>query len=106
MSCMLDVENFKVNITTHVPSDGLTNQAVQVYPNPSTGVFDARFDLGGSERLNLEVHNMISEKVFAHQAEASGTYIQRIDLSHMPRGVYILHVKAGNINETRKLIKH
>ena len=73
------------------------NNQVKIYPNPSTGLLN----ISGLEgRYQVEVFNAIQEKV--HFEKKAGNSI--IDLSSLPKGMYLLRITNSEINLTRKIV--
>ncbi len=65
---------------------------VEVYPNPSSGVFAFSF-LGSHEKANLIIYNMLGEKVYSTQFNSNAI---QIDLIGRPAGVYMYRVVNEN----------
>jgi len=67
---------------------------VQVYPNPSNGVFYVEVQDTDLMQVELKVVNLIGKTVKQETIEANQRL--RIDLHNQPKGVYFVHLKAGN----------
>jgi hypothetical protein len=84
-----------------------TEFEIQVYPNPSSGIFNFLYQQNEGEKLNLVIHNMAGQLVKQQQAIATG-FVQKviIDLQNpgFAGGVYLLSVD-GNKREVFKLVK-
>jgi hypothetical protein len=65
--------------------------SIQVYPNPSSGVFMI------SAKTNIEVYNLVGELVLTENKATS------IDLTAAPKGMYFVKLNGGRIE---KLIKN
>lgn len=80
------------------PDDSST---IQVYPNPSSGVFSVK---GLALNSELTVYNILGEKVFLHRP--SDTFLT-IDLSGYSKGVYSIIIDDKTKNYTcRKIVVH
>jgi hypothetical protein len=64
---------------------------LQVYPNPSTGIFSI------SAIANIEVYNIVGELILFENSATS------IDLTAAPKGMYFVKLNGGRIE---KLIKN
>ncbi len=73
--------------------------SVNVYPNPSNGVFE--FGITNYEsgmKYNAEVYNMLGEKVYSSNYPLTTNH-NSLDISSQPNGIYFyrLIAKSGNI---------
>jgi len=84
-----------------------TTASINVYPNPSNGVFTIEirnYQLGITNRL--EVYNILGEKVYSQHSTVN--YPLSIDLSLQPNGVYLCRVIGENnelIEESKLIIE-
>ena len=84
-------------VSTSVKELKPTAGAISVYPNPGNGVFTA--SISGSntqeEITNVEVYNILGEKVYANQTVIHTSQFL-INLSSQPGGVYLYRIIAQN----------
>lgn len=78
---------------------------LSVYPNPSSnGVFSVSFNTEGSGSISVRVYSLIGREVFHDQINAAdGVYRESINVSSLPKGIYILEVSSGDQKQTRRL---
>src|SRR6185437_6573105 len=78
--------------------------SVNVYPNPSNGVFQIQ---ANSQQLManscIEVYNMLGEKVYSNYQITEFSNFQ-INLSNQPAGIYMLQCNVGNQVFIKKLV--
>lgn len=80
--------------------DNLTtkNGSVNVYPNPSTGVFTLAFShpelVSGSQ--TIKVYNILGEQVYSQAIVSSSSFI--VNLSSLPAGIYLYRVMGNSSN--------
>jgi hypothetical protein len=74
---------------------------VIVYPNPGNGVFTIDFKQHQVNDFTLKVLDTYGKKL--SERKYSGGK-QKIDLGHLPRGVYILYVNSKPLNESFKIV--
>lgn len=67
---------------------------VQVYPNPSNGVFYVEVQETDLMQIEFKVVNLIGKTIKKETLEANQRL--RIDLQNQPKGVYFVHLQAGN----------
>jgi len=71
-----------------------------LYPNPSTGVFNASFSLEAAADVTTTVVSMTGSKVYESTDKSVKEYNKSINLSSMAAGVYVVNVKTatGSVN--------
>jgi hypothetical protein len=65
--------------------------SVNVYPNPSSGIFSIEFKNNTTIKGDIEVYNVVGEKVYQ---SALGTS-NKVDLSIQPKGFYLLYLRTN-----------
>ncbi|MCF4100275.1 T9SS type A sorting domain-containing protein [Gillisia sp. M10.2A] len=78
---------------TEKPITGLS-----IYPNPVTGS-KVYISSDKNQMKEVEVYNVLGKKVLA--SRISG---KELDVSELTPGIYILKIKEGNTQATRKLV--
>jgi hypothetical protein len=71
------------------------NSALSVYPNPSTGKFEFTLDAGKRVNGEIRIVDASGKQVFNQLIDVVGKYNTSIDLSNMPKGLYVLQVKTA-----------
>jgi len=77
---------------------------VNVYPNPSDGVFNLLISGADMDKLRLTVFDLAGRVALDLSEPAKGEYRKVIDLSSLSKGVYFLRLESGDETITRKLI--
>jgi plastocyanin len=76
---------------------------LSVFPNPSSGMFHLAINgLQDTKKYNLEVLNLLGEKVYASGITAANS---NIDLSNSSNGVYFIIFTDGQNMITKRVIK-
>jgi hypothetical protein len=78
--------------------------AINLYPNPSTGLFNLYLELYKRSDLGIQVTDLSGKVVYAEQVRKALTYQGEIDLSNLAKGVYIMSLQAGENKIFRKLV--
>ena len=83
------------SITTSIKELSTTPALINVFPNPSNGIFTIKF-LGTQNFVsgNIEVYNVMGQKVFSQFNIQNSTF--NIDHSGQPDGVYLYRVISKN----------
>jgi len=84
-------------VTAGIDNLQANQEAVNVYPNPSNGVFTIQTKSEELRGKSIEVYNVLGEKVYSnYQITKSSNY--QIDLSFQPNGVYLYRILDPNGN--------
>jgi hypothetical protein len=79
--------------------------AVNVYPNPTNGVFDVQLQTIRKQPVNLAVINALGNVVyFTEQFMVNKNSSVNINLSHLNNGIYYLQIYGDGININQKVI--
>jgi len=74
--------------------------AINVYPNPSNGVFDVSFN----KATSIKVVDVLGATIFEEKIDANSVGIKSIDLSGFADGIYFVYVFDEEKSSKRKLI--
>ena len=75
---------------------------LDVYPNPSRGIFNVTFTSEEAQTMTVKVVNTIGKEIFTEElTEFVGQYTQMIDMNTQSKGVYFLEIttSTGGINQ-------
>lgn len=90
---------------TSTDEPGATAYQIQIAPNPNSGNFNIQIARLHSNPLQISLFDMVGNRVFQKVIEqASAEMTERISLSNLPTGVYLLEVKGKNQTSTQKLV--
>ncbi len=86
-------------------NDLVKTMNISVQPNPSNGIFDLKITNPGTLSAEVVVTDLQGHPVYQQVYQASGNTINdRLNLSFLPKGSYILKVKTETGNRIEKLI--
>jgi membrane-associated protease RseP (regulator of RpoE activity) len=84
---------------------GLQVKQLNIFPNPSTGIFDIQFTLSERGETMVYIYNPSGQAVyFNNLGEFAGTFSDRIDIENGVRGIYFLQLRQGQNIITRKIV--
>ena len=84
-------------------SDSFEMNQIEVYPNPSTGVFN--LNLNNVEAKNIEIYD-VTGKLIKKMENKSITQLTQIDLSNASNGIYFVKISTENDTVTKRIIKN
>ncbi len=99
---ILWVDDMSVTLPTGVNELMSAENEIEIFPNPSTGVFTIHSQALNSEEQYIEVYNMLGAKI--HTSAKSKLSAYTVDLSHHSKGIYFVRVYRGEKFTTRKII--
>lgn len=82
-----------------------TIQNFSLYPNPNNGDFNIQFNSTSAEAINLSVYDMRGRQIYWNTYANNGFFNQNIQLNNLQSGVYLVKVKDGKNEITKKFIK-
>lgn len=99
---ILWLDDASVTLPTGVSELESTENTIEIFPNPSNGIFTIRSQTASNEEQYVEVYNTLGAKI--HASEKSKLSAYTVDLSDQSRGVYFVKVYRGEKCITRKII--
>jgi Leucine-rich repeat (LRR) protein len=111
------------NATTCVPFNGLDTEGgialksnsgktsqlniLKIYPNPVDKQFQVEFNVEAEGITTIMVNDVLGRFVSSQKVSVTkGTNLVSFDMSEAPRGMYILTVNDGKVQESRQIIKN
>ncbi len=76
-----------------------------LYPNPTTGQIRLELLLTETRDVNIQVLNIVGQKILEQMERDVRQLSQALDLSDLPNGVYFLRIQAEGEQVVRRLIK-
>lgn len=86
-----------------VKNSDLRPLAVNLYPNPSNGVFTIKMP-PAKEGFEISVYDMLGKQVYSNSGKTASFQNISYDLSHLGKGIYNIKIVKGNEISTEKII--
>ena len=106
LGCQTDTAYYQFNVLPTLIDNQLISN-LNLYPNPSNGVFTLEFDVNLLTDFNIRILNSIGEIIFEDQmTDNKGKYLKSYDISQYPKSIYFVEINTpvGVIN--KKLVVH
>ena len=114
-------DSFKVDITNSLngwlPNQEVSIEAntlstnsydlsnVSIYPNPSNGVINVRFETTSNDNIKIELFDLQGRRVYrSNHTSNQALFDESIATGKLSNGIYILNVSQGNKSTTRRII--
>ena len=91
-----------INKLTETNESVFDLEQLQLYPNPSNGVFNIAFQEIVKTELNINVVNLLGQSLYETNIVDKKDF--ELDLSNFPSGTYLLKISHEQKNVTKKLI--
>ena len=99
---ILWLDDVSVTLPTGV-NELLYNEAsIEIFPNPSTGIFSVHSTIAGNEEQFIEIYNLLGSQVYSTSKSKQTNY--SIDLSHYSKGIYYVKLHKGEKISIRKIV--
>lgn len=89
------------NINTALIYNNGFDDALSLFPNPSTGAFSLKLDYWDNDIYIVNILDNTGKLVYHHEKETNGQLEKKIDISSLGKGVYLVQV----INSKRSIIE-
>ena len=86
-------------------SNGMENCEFYVFPNPAGNIVTIKISSSAKGKLILTIKNELGQTVYSeNKKDFSSEYVNTIDLSRQPKGIYFVEMILGSDRRTRKII--
>ena len=81
---------------------------LSIFPNPTSSHLSVYMDLVNKENMSISIRNMLGQTVLRREMGVmlAGEHTVDFDLNHVPPGVYLISMQAGDQITTRKFMKN
>lgn len=85
--------------------NNLSIEALQLYPNPTSGIFELRFDLPQAGITTVRLFDSNAQLVYNRQlGQFTGNFQEQLDISNRARGIYFLEIRQNDLSISKKVI--
>ncbi len=95
--------NFNVGFGLGIDQQKLS-VSVDVYPNPSNGIFQVDATALEQNPCMLEVYDMVGKLILSKSISGSDDHLVQVNMGSKPAGVYIINLSTANKTFTKKVI--
>jgi hypothetical protein len=104
-----DGSSFILNVTAEVGTTtgvavALASNAVDLFPNPTTGISNLEFN-GSFDNVSVTVYTADGSKVFVQVLSSVSGSTKSLDIEELPSGVYFVEVNTTQGKLVKRLIK-
>ncbi|HNX90122.1 MAG TPA: T9SS type A sorting domain-containing protein, partial [Paludibacteraceae bacterium] len=88
-------------VTTSIGN--LENASVNIYPNPSNGIFTISFGEIKSSAISLQIINTMGAVVYEEKISSNSPTTKMLNLKELPEGIYSVIIQAYNQRLMKKM---
>lgn len=97
-----------INLDINVGEEEISreNLGFDIYPNPVSSQATIEYTLAGSSSVEVNVTDITGRliQVLEKGEKASGVHMLDFNVSHLPKGIYLVTIHAGHAIHTRKVV--
>ena len=93
-----------VDCVTGIENNTALENELNIYPNPSNGLFSLRISTTQLTNYNLVMRDLSGRIVYSNDLVVNGKYTENLDLTALANGIYFLQVNTPESSEIKKLI--
>jgi hypothetical protein len=83
--------------------DEINGYELNIYPNPSGGVFNISIDV--QDIVDVKLFGVTGKLMYSKdEVNLGGTANLKVDAAYLPDGVYYLSIKGEKVNFTKKVV--
>jgi hypothetical protein len=99
-------KSVSVNLLCRDTQNDIVDQAMTVFPNPTSGKVTVNFSASAEDRYLVRVVDLLGKVVYSSDVNAViGLNVKDIDLSNVAKGMYLLNIQtAGGESQTLRLV--
>lgn len=100
------IDNLKIQTGVVGLADYLTYQGdIQVYPNPSQGIFNFVLNNSKFGEVNIKLHNVLGSEVKNFEfIKTDQTFRTELNVGNLNKGIYFLHIKTKDGEAVKKIM--
>lgn len=100
-----DADKLKAQGLNITASNTLRVEKLNLYPNPSKGMFKLQFDLPEKGQTEVKVYNAAGRTIYEYElGNFSGDFSDEVDISQNGTGTYYLQIRQGDKYATKKIV--
>ncbi|MFD0993739.1 reprolysin-like metallopeptidase [Tenacibaculum geojense] len=100
-----EVEDYTIIVDRGASVEDFSFGNFNLYPNPSSGLMKLRFEKASNDNVNISIFDIRGREVKTEIYNDNSTiFSQELDYSSLSSGLYILQIKNGGKQTSRKII--
>lgn len=99
---VLWIDDVSVTMPTGLNQVLETESAIEIFPNPTNGIFSIRQQTMNNKQQTIEIYNLLGENIYSILNNKNAAL--DIDISHSPSGIYFVKINEEKTNYIKKIV--
>jgi hypothetical protein len=99
------IDTVKVNVDICTNIDDILNTSFKIYPNPNNGLLKIESTHYLEKEVLIKITTLEGKIILSNKIEQNSTLLS-LDLSHLKKGLYFIHLNYANQNIVKKIIRN
>ncbi|MDY0781612.1 reprolysin-like metallopeptidase [Tenacibaculum sp. IB213877] len=100
-----ETEDYTIVVDNPASIEDYAFDSFNLYPNPSSGIFKLRFEVLNTERVDIKLFDIRGREIDTKQFNnVSNIFSEELNFDKVNAGLYLLQIKNGSKQTTKKLI--
>lgn len=95
---------YELDIYEGINDSRLQNEVLTVFPNPATDMVTIKSNVSGKGDTYITLYDLSGRVVKNDVVSNSGPVQYKLDISGLPKGIYLVNISNGNNNQQQKLV--
>ena len=107
-SCLMnydgETEDYKLNVMASLSVGENEFENFAIFPNPNNGEFTVKLNSNSGKAINISVYDIRGRRIFNNAYDNGSDFNQTVKLNNVQSGLYLVTVKDGGRNITKKIV--
>jgi hypothetical protein len=107
-SCLMnydgETEDYRLNVMASLSVGDNEFENFAIFPNPNNGEFTVKLNSNSGNAINISVYDIRGRKIFNSSYDNGSDFHQTVKLNNVQSGLYLVTIKDGDRNITRKIV--
>ena len=91
-------------IITGINENPIVFEGLNIYPNPSDGLFTLEISNERQNNIQIELLDMSGKQLYHKDFYSTSSIIEKLDFSHLTKGIYFLKLNSDGEQKVEKLV--
>lgn len=89
---------------TAIGGEVSSSSTFNIYPNPATNYLNIELGEAQTGKVRIDISTLSGQSIYTHQYDLTNSVAPRIDISSVPKGMYLIKLFTNNTQMTKPVI--